>query len=139
MESAIVAAASGYDILLHQSQKANAAFLSKDFSTYSQILADMKQKIPPPVAVSPVEEPAPAMTLQEAWDGFLVFKSDWKPKIRKGNEKYFTVIREVLGADTPVNKITRRDIKNLLEVVEGLPRQNKKPYNKMTVRVFRFG
>ncbi|SAD39490.1 putative integrase [Enterobacter hormaechei] len=134
MESAIVAAASRYDILLHQSQKANAAFLSKDFSTYSQILADMKQKIPPPVAVSPVEEPAPAMTLQEAWDGFLVFKSDWKPKIRKGNEKYFTVIREVLGADTPVNKITRRDIKNLLEVVEGLPRQNKKPYNKMTVR-----
>lgn len=134
MESAIAAAASKYDILLHQSQKANAAFLSKDFSTYSQILNDMKQKTPLPVAVSPVEEPAPAMTLQEAWDGFLVFKSDWNPKIRKGNEKYFTVIREVLGADTPVNQITRRDIKNLLEVVEGLPLQNKKPYNKMTVR-----
>jgi integrase len=134
MESAIVAAASKYDILLHQSQKANAAFLSKDFSTYSQILNDLKQKIPLPVAVSPVEDSAPAMTLQKAWDGFLVFKSDWNPKIRKGNEKYFMVIREVLGADTPVDKITRRDIKNLLEVVAGLPRQNKKPYNKMTVR-----
>ena len=77
MESAIAAAASKYDILLHQSQKANAAFLSKDFSRYSQILKDMKQKPPLPVAVSPVEEPAPAMALQEAWDGFLVFKSDW--------------------------------------------------------------
>ncbi|EFL6475465.1 DUF3258 domain-containing protein, partial [Escherichia coli] len=92
----------------------------------------MKPQIPAPAAV--VEEPAPAMTLQKAWDGFLVFKSDWNPKIRKGNEKYFTVIREVLGADTPVDKITRRDIKHLLEVVEGLPRQNMKPYNKMTVR-----
>ncbi|MFX2702125.1 tyrosine-type recombinase/integrase [Enterobacter hormaechei] len=132
MESAIAAAASKYDILLHQSQQANEAFLSKDFSKYHEILTKMKPQIPAPAAV--VEEPAPAMTLQKAWDGFLVFKSDWNPKIRKGNEKYFTVIREVLGADTPVDKITRRDIKNLLEVVAGLPRQNKKPYNKMTVR-----
>lgn len=132
MESAIVAAASRYDILLHQSQQANEAFLSKDFSKYHEILTKMKPQIPAPAAV--VEEPAPAMTLQKAWDGFLVFKSDWNPKIRKGNEKYFTVIREVLGADTPVDKITRRDIKHLLEVVAGLPRQNMKPYNKMTVR-----
>ncbi len=134
MELAIVAAASKYDILLHQSQKANAAFLSKDFSTYHEILTKMKPQIIQLAAAVPVEEAVPAMTLQEAWDGFLVFKSDWNAKIRQGNEKYFTVIREVLGADTPVNKITRRDIKNLLEVVEGLPRQNKKPYNKMAVQ-----
>lgn len=134
MESAIVAAASKYDILLHQSQRASAAFQSKDFSMYSQILATMKQQNPVLAAVVPVEEPVPAMTLQEAWDGFLVFKSDWDPKIRQENEKYFEVIREVLGADTPVNKITRRNIKYLLEVVEGLPRQNKKPYNTMTVQ-----
>ncbi len=134
MESAIVAAASRYDILLHQSQRANYAFLSKDFATYSQILATMKQQNSVLTAVVPVEEPEPAMTLQEAWDGFLVFKSDWDPKIRQENEKYFEVIREVLGADTQVNKITRRDIKSLLEAVAELPRQNKKPYNKMTVR-----
>ena len=134
MESAIVAAASRYDILLHQSQRANYAFLSKDFATYSQILATMKQQNPVLAAVVPVDETEPVMTLQEAWDGFLVFKSDWDPKIRQENEKYFEVIREVLGADTQVNKITRRDIKNLLEAVAELPRQNKKPYNKMTVR-----
>ncbi|MDU7451945.1 tyrosine-type recombinase/integrase [Enterobacter sp.] len=134
MESAIVAAASRYDILLHQSQRANYAFLSKDFATYSQILATMKQQNSVLTAVVPVEEPEPSMTLQEAWDGFLVFKSDWDPKIRQENEKYFEVIREVLGADTQVNKITRRDIKSLLEAVAELPRQNKKPYNKMTVR-----
>lgn len=134
MESAIVAAASRYDILLHQSQRANYAFLSKDFATYSQILATMKQQNSVLTSVVPVEEPEPAITLQEAWDGFLVFKSDWDPKIRQENEKYFEVIREVLGADTQVNKITRRDIKSLLEAVAELPRQNKKPYNKMTVR-----
>lgn len=134
MENAIVAAASKYDILLHQSQQASAAFLSKDFSTYREILTKMKLQIPPPAAVVLVEETAPAMTLQEAWDGFLVFKSDWNPKIRQENEKYFEVIREVLGADTPVNKIAQRNIKNLLEVVAELPRQNKRPYNKMTVR-----
>lgn len=134
MESAIVAAASRYDILLHQSQRANYAFLSRDFATYSQILATMKQQNPVLAAVVPVDETEPEMTLQEAWDGFLVFKSDWDPKIRQENEKYYEVIREVLGADTQVNKITRRDIKSLLEAVAELPRQNKKPYNKMTVR-----
>ena len=134
MESAIVAAASRYDIFLHQSQRANYAFLSKDFATYSQILATMKQQNPVLAAVVPVDETEPEMTLQEAWDGFLVFKSDWDPKIRQENEKYFEVIREVLGADTQVNKITRRDIKSLLEAAAELPRQNKKPYNKMTVR-----
>lgn len=38
-----------------------------------------------------------------------------------------------MGADTQVSDIARRDIKSLLEVVEGLPRQNKKPYNRMTI------
>jgi hypothetical protein len=42
------------------------------------------------------------------------------------------VIEAVLGAETQVTAITRRDIKNLLEVVAGLPKQNKKPYNRMT-------
>ncbi|MGC0915271.1 hypothetical protein ACX8ZY_02830 [Pantoea sp. XAF26B01_ASV70] len=72
--------------------------------------------------------------MSEAWEGFLKFKSDWKPKIRQGNEKYFEVFKLVLGADTPVKDITRRDIKNLLEVVKGLPRQNKKPYKSMAIQ-----
>jgi hypothetical protein len=44
------------------------------------------------------------------------------------------VIKLVLGADTPVTDITQRDIKSLLEIVGRLPRQNKKPYNGMTIQ-----
>lgn len=44
------------------------------------------------------EEPlASKLTLSEAWQGFLSFKSDWAPKIRQGNEKYYEVIEAVLG------------------------------------------
>ncbi|MFP5975381.1 tyrosine-type recombinase/integrase [Enterobacter mori] len=137
METAIADAAAKYSVALHQSQSALSAFLRKDFAGYSQTLASMKQSIP--VTFASLTTPSDSaeeevLTLSEAWVGFLKFKSDWKPKIRQGNEKYFEVIKSVLGADTPVANITRRDIKNLLEIVEGLPRQNKRPYNSMTIQ-----
>ena len=137
METAIADAAAKYSVALHQSQSALSAFLRKDFAGYSQTLASMKQSIP--VTFASLTTPSDSaeeevLTLSEAWVGFLKFKSDWKPKIRQGNEKYFEVIKSVLGADTPVTDITRRDIKNLLEIVEGLPRQNKRPYNSMTIQ-----
>lgn len=137
METVIADAAAKYSVTLHQSQSALSAFLRKDFAGYSQTLASMKQSIPATFASlttpsdSATEE---VLTLSEAWEGFLTFKSDWKPQIRQGNEKYFEVIKAVLGSDTPVTDITRRDIKSLLEIVEGLPRQNKKPYNRMTIQ-----
>lgn len=134
MEKEIASAAANYAVLLHQSQEAHSAFLRKDLTRYSQIVSNIKQNAPVPSSIQiPVSESVSqsTLTLAEAWKGFLEFKTDWKPKIRQGNEKYFEVIAAVLGADTQVNTITRRDIKNLLEVVEGLPRQNKKPYNTM--------
>nr|WP_244316906.1 tyrosine-type recombinase/integrase [Mixta theicola] len=134
MEKEIASAAANYAVLLHQSQEAHSAFLRKDLTRYSQIVSNIKQNAPVPrsgqIAVFDNDSPD-TFTLAEAWKGFLEFKTDWKPKIRQGNEKYFEVIAAVLGADTQVSSITRRDIKNLLEVVEGLPRQNKKPYNTM--------
>lgn len=134
MEKEIASAAANYAVLLHQSQEAHSAFLRKDLTRYSQIVSNIKQNAPVPrsgqIAVFE-NDSQDTFTLAEAWKGFLEFKTDWKPKIRQGNEKYFEVIAAVLGADTQVSSITRRDIKNLLEVVEGLPRQNKKPYNTM--------
>ncbi|MEE9683225.1 site-specific integrase [Lelliottia amnigena] len=134
MEAEIASAAANYAVLLHQSQEALSAFLRKDISRYSQTVASIKQSVPAPRAVEVIDsenDSQDTFTLAEAWKGFLEFKTDWKPKILQGNEKYFEVIAAVLGADTKVSTITRRDIKNLLEVVEGLPRQNKKPYNTM--------
>lgn len=134
MEKEIASAAANYAVLLHQSQEAHSAFLRKDLTRYSQIVSNIKQNahVPRSVQIAVFENDSQdTFTLAEAWKGFLEFKTDWKPKIRQGNEKYFEVIAAVLGADTQVSTITRRDIKNLLEVVEGLPRQNKKPYNTM--------
>lgn len=138
MEKAIADAASKYSVLLHQSQEAHLAFLDRDISGYRQILSAMKPvavPVAPTISASAYSEPeTPELTLAQAIEGFLKFKSDWKPKIRQNNEKYLEIIKEVLGTDTPVTKITRRDIKNLLEVVEGLPRQNKTAYKGKTAR-----
>ncbi|MCA6926514.1 tyrosine-type recombinase/integrase [Pectobacterium versatile] len=139
MEKEIAAASLKYSILLNQSQRAQLAFLRKDIPQYISIVNGMKQSAASHLqsidSVIEIDESKPnEMTLIQAWEGFLEFKSDWKPKIRKCNEKYFEVIQIVLGADTLVSKITRRDIKNMLETVEGLPRQNMKPYNRMTVQ-----
>jgi len=138
MEKAIADAASKYSVLLHQSQEAQLAFLDRDISGYRQILNTMKPVAAPvtPTATAPAhsEPETPALTLAQAVEGFLKFKSDWKPKIRQNNEKYLEIIKEVLGADTPVTQITRRDIKNLIEVVEGLPLQNKTAYKGKTAK-----
>ncbi|WP_255478881.1 tyrosine-type recombinase/integrase [Pantoea sp. ME81] len=136
MENEIDYLASEYDLLWRHYCDAHLAFMENRNSDYRQIVSSMRpdreySSIP---ADKPHKPSKPVITLSQAWEGFVRFKSDWKPQIRQGNEKYFEVIKAVLGSDTSVTDITRRDIKNLLEVVEGLPRQNKKPYNKMTIQ-----
>lgn len=136
MENEIDYLASEYDLLWRHYCDAHVAFMENRNSDYRQIVSYMRpdREYAPIPAEKPHEPLIPAITLSQAWEGFVRFKSDWKPQIRQGNEKYFEVIKAVLGSDTPVKDINRRDIKNLLEVVEGLPRQNKKPYNKMTIQ-----
>ena len=128
--------ASEYDLMWKHYCDAHVAFLDSRHSEYRQILSSLRPEndYAPAVVDKPEKTLASELTVSQAWKGFLEFKSDWKPKIRQGNEKYFEVIEAVLGADTIVNSITRRDIKNLLEMAEGLPQQNKKPYNRMTTQ-----
>lgn len=136
MEDEIDNVASQYDLLWRHYCDAHIAFMDQRHSDYQQIVNSMRpdNHYAPTVADKPEESLASGITLSKAWQGFLAFKSDWVPKIRQGNEKYYEVIEMVLGADTLVTEITRRDIKHLLEVVEGLPRQNKRPYNRMTIQ-----
>lgn len=138
MERELVTAAHKYSVLLHQSQLAQLAFLKTDMREYYSILTSLKQCISMPVrpVTSEPEQPKSNnhMTLSEAWSGFLKFKSTWTVAIRSGNQKYYEAIEAILGADKKVRLITRRDIKSLLEVIEGLPRKNMKPYNKMTIQ-----
>lgn len=136
MENEIDCVASEYDLLWRHYCDAHIAFMDQRHSDYRQIVNSMRPEsdyVPTPADRSD-ESLVSELTLSEAWEGFVKFKSDWTPKIRQGNEKYYEVIAAVLGADTQVTSITRRDIKNLLEVVEGLPRKNKRPYNRMTIQ-----
>lgn len=135
MEDEIDYLASEYDLLLRHYCDAHIAFMEQRHSDYRQIVNSMRpDNYNASISEDKPEKPLPSkLTLSEAWKGFVKFKSGWTPKIRQGNEKYYEVIEAVLGADTQVSDIARRDIKSLLEVVEGLPRQNKKPYNRMTI------
>lgn len=137
MENQLTEASVQYDYFLKQWQDARTAFFSKNLKDYDAIVKSL-EPITPSV---PIHITAPTaddsnsenqLTLAEAWNDFLKYKSSWTDKIRKNNEKYFEVMAIVLGKDTAVTKISKQDIKRLLEVAEALPQQNKKPYNRMT-------
>jgi len=138
MENEVDYIASEYDMLFKHYCDAHVAFIDSRHSEYRQIVSSMRPDNnyapAPAIADKPKEPMASELTLSEAWKGFVQFKSKWTPKIRQENEKYFEVLVAVLGADTPVSSITRRDINNLLEMATGLPQQNKKPYNRMTIQ-----
>ncbi|EPW5278715.1 tyrosine-type recombinase/integrase [Yersinia enterocolitica] len=138
MENQLTEASVQYDYFLKQWQDARTAFFSKNLKDYDAIVKSL-EPITPSV---PIHITAPTaddsnsenqLTLAEAWNDFLKYKSSWTDKIRKNNEKYFEVMAIVLGKDTAVTKISKQDIKRLLEVAEALPQQNKKPYNRMTL------
>ncbi|WP_261413921.1 tyrosine-type recombinase/integrase [Serratia quinivorans] len=137
-ETEIDGIAAECDLLWKQVCDAKTAFLHSDHFKYGQILASLKPDIIP--ASPPVQRedtPSPVVetpTLLEAWAAFVKYKSHWNDKVRQINEKYFEAIAIVIGKDTPVAEVSKQDIKRLLEAVEGLPKQNKRPYNKMTVQ-----
>ncbi|MCW6584934.1 MULTISPECIES: tyrosine-type recombinase/integrase [Yersinia] len=137
MENQLMEASVQHDYFLGQWQDARTAFFSKNLKDYDAIVKSL-EPITPSV---PIHITAPTaddsnsenqLTLAEAWNDFLKYKSSWTDKIRKNNEKYFEVMAIVLGKNTAVTKISKQDIKRLLEVAEALPQQNKKPYNRMT-------
>ncbi|WP_261422900.1 tyrosine-type recombinase/integrase [Serratia quinivorans] len=140
-ETEIDGIAAECDLLWKQVCDAKTAFLHSDHFKYGQILASLKPDIIP--ASPPVQRedtPSPVVetpTLLEAWNDFVTFtskKKKWTAKTTKDNEANFELIKLVLGADTPVKDITKKNIRELLDVAESLPQRNKKPYNTMTLQ-----
>ena len=91
--------ASEYDLMWKHYCDDHVAFLDSRHSEYRQILSSLRpENVYAQAVVNKPEKPlASELTVSQAWKGFLEFKSDWKPKIRQGNEKYFDVIEAVLG------------------------------------------
>ncbi|MGA3609301.1 integrase [Klebsiella pneumoniae] len=80
-------------------------------------------------------EPENALTLAGAWNMYRSEKGrSWTKAIAQANERFMEVLLVVLGASTDVKAVTKQDIKQVMEVVENLPKRVVQPYRSMTIQ-----
>ena len=93
------------------------------------------------VVSAEVLEPQPpaelekVLTIADAWAMYKDEKGrNWTKAISQANERFMEVLLIVLGTTTDVTTITKQDIKQVMEVVENLPKRVVQPYRSMTVQ-----
>ncbi|HBU2883940.1 TPA: tyrosine-type recombinase/integrase [Klebsiella pneumoniae] len=96
------------------------------------------QQITVPVEIvesqSPAE-PAKVLTLSDAWAMYKDEKGrNWTNSISMANERYMEVLLTVLGGETDVAAISKQDIKQVMEIVENLPKRVVQPYRSMSIQ-----
>jgi len=80
-------------------------------------------------------ESVEVLTLSDAWAMYKYEKgSNWTKSISMANDRFIEVLLTVLGGKTDVTAITKQDIKQVMEVVENLPKRVVQPYRSMTIR-----
>ncbi|UYM55126.1 tyrosine-type recombinase/integrase [Leclercia adecarboxylata] len=80
-------------------------------------------------------ESVEVLTLSDAWAMYKYEKGgNWTKSISMANDRFIEVLLTVLGGKTDVTAITKQDIKQVMEVVENLPKRVVQPYRSMTVR-----
>lgn len=80
-------------------------------------------------------QPKDVLTLAGAWNMYKKEKAqNWTKAISQANERFMEVLLIILGASTDVTTITKQDIKQVIEVVENLPKRVVQPYRSMTVQ-----
>ncbi|MCK2781561.1 integrase [Escherichia coli] len=98
----------------------------------------LHQQIAPPVEIvesQPSAEPEKVLTLLDAWAMYKDEKGrNWTKSISMANERFIEVLMIVLGAATDVTTIAKQDIKQVMEVVENLPKRVVQPYRSMTTQ-----
>lgn len=101
------------------------------------LLAQQQQIIVPTGIVKP-QAPAElenVLTLSDAWAMYKADKGrNWTKSISMANERYMEVLLTVLGGETDVTMITKQDIKQVMEVVENLPKRVVQPYRSMSIQ-----
>ncbi|PIF21286.1 tyrosine-type recombinase/integrase [Candidatus Pantoea floridensis] len=92
--------------------------------------------LPPPVAKpAPIIVEPPAFTLGAAWNQYKAQRgSNWTIAIASANDRYIEPLLAVLGDGSDVERISKRDINNVMEAVEGLPKRVVQPYRAMTIQ-----
>ncbi|HBL9067431.1 TPA: tyrosine-type recombinase/integrase [Enterobacter hormaechei] len=96
------------------------------------------QQITVPVEIvesqSPAE-PEKVLTLSNAWAMYKDEKGrNWTNSISMVNERYMEVLLTVLGGETDVAAISKQDIKQVMEIVENLPKRVVQPYRSMPIQ-----
>lgn len=87
------------------------------------------------VEPAPRVEPEKVLALSDAWALYKDEKGrNWTKSILMANERYMAVLLTVLGGETDVTAITKQDIKQVMEVVENLPKRVVQPYRSMTIQ-----
>lgn len=87
------------------------------------------------VEPQPPAEPEKVLTLSDAWAMYKDEKGrNWTKSISMANERYIEVLLAVLGEETDVTAITKQDIKQVMEVVENLPKRVVQPYRSMSIQ-----
>lgn len=87
------------------------------------------------VEPQPTAKPIKVITIADAWAMYKDEKGgNWTKSISMANERYMEVLLVVLGEETDVTTITKQDIKQVMEVVENLPKRVVQPYRSMTVQ-----
>ena len=98
----------------------------------------LHQQIAPPVEIvesQPPAEPEKMLTLLDAWAMYKDEKGrNWTKSISMENERYMEVLLTVLGGETDVAAISKQDIKQVMEIVENLPKRVVQPYRSMTIQ-----
>lgn len=98
----------------------------------------LHQQIAPPVEIvesQPPAEPEKVLTLSGAWTMYKDEKGrNWTKSISMANDRYMEVLLTVLGVGTDVTVITKQDIKQVMEVIENLPKRVVQPYRSMSIR-----
>ncbi|BAS41814.1 site-specific recombinase, phage integrase family [Klebsiella oxytoca] len=96
------------------------------------------QQIAPPVEIvesQPPAEPEKVLTLSDAWTMYKDEKGrNWTKSISMANERYMEVLLTVLGGETDVATISKQNIKQVMEVVENLPKRVVQPYRSMSIQ-----
>ncbi|EMI5800781.1 MULTISPECIES: site-specific integrase [Enterobacteriaceae] len=118
-------------------------WIAHQFLNYAQhniqpmVVQEYRETITPAAVTRPQkqDEPKEVLTLAGAWNMYKKEKAqNWTKAISQANERFMEVLMIVLGASTDVTTITKQDIKQVMEIVENLPKRVMQPYRSMTVQ-----
>lgn len=113
-------------------------FLNSEKSNIQpMVIQEYRETITPPAVTKPQKqsELKEVLTLAGAWNMYKREKAqNWTKAISQANERFMEVLLIVLGTTTDVTTITKQDIKQVMEVIENLPKRVVQPYRSMTVQ-----